>query len=483
MSVHLNKKIPIILVYPNYKEDDPTFCPSLPVGLGYIAKSLQMIDTEYEIVDLNIDSIDCLFELIQSGNPEFLGISLMSYKCKKNYNLLANIKVRFPKLTIIAGGPHITSNRETVLEECAAIDIGVVGEGEYTMQELLLGNPIDQINGILFRKNSQIIFTGTRDFIPDLDKLPYPTYEKFKLDQYGLSMILNSSRGCPYHCIFCGGPIILGNKWRKRSADSMFEELYYWYLKGYRKFNYSDSNFGLDKTRISKLCDKVIKQNLNISIFGEGLRADHFDEAMLKKMWQAGFKWLVFGVESGSTKVLINLKKGESLERIEDAIKIAVNIGFEVTLFFIIGSPSEDADDIKKSFDLAKRYNIGNVYFFNLTPIPGTEYYNWVMEHGFINENFSKYPEEKFGFLDYALLPNDVLTKEQITHWIKKARHLERQIRWRYQLQKLTHKLTKGKYTPYQGQFTILSWYIAYPIVEKLVLSLHNIGSTFVERF
>lgn len=483
MDAQLNKKLSVILVYPNYKDDDPTFCPSLPVGLGYIAKSLQMIDKEYEIVDLNIDSIDYLFELIQSRNPEFLGISLMSYKCLKNYNLLAKIKVKFPNLTIIAGGPHITTNRDAVLEECAAIDIGVVGEGEYSMQELLLGNPFDQIKGILFRRNSQIVFTGTRDFIPDLDKLPHPTYEKFKLDQYGSSMILNSSRGCPYHCIFCGGPKILGNKWRKRSAECMFEELYYWYLKGYRKFNYSDSNFGLDKSRISELCDKIIKRNLNISIIGEGLRADHFNDIILKKMWQAGFRWLFFGVESGSDKVLVNLKKGESLEKIEDAIKNAVNIGFGVTLFFIIGSPSEDIDDIKKSFRLVKRYNIEGVYFFNLTPIPGTEYYNWVMEKGFMNENFSKYPEEKFGFLDHALLPNDVLTKEQITHWIKKARHLERQIRWRYQLQKFTYKLTKGKYTPYQGQFTILSWFIAYPIVGKLVISLKNVGSKYVERF
>jgi anaerobic magnesium-protoporphyrin IX monomethyl ester cyclase len=473
VNAQLTKKTNIILVNPNYKDDNSEFC-SLPVGLGYIAKSIQIINKEYEIVDLNVDSIEYLFELIKSLNPEFLGISLMSYKCQNNYKLLTNIKVKFPNLTIIAGGPHITANMDVVLKECTAIDVGVVGEGEYPIQELLLGNSLDQIKGILFRRNSQIIFTGPRNFIPDLDKIPYPTYEKFKLKHYGNSMVLNSSRGCPYHCIFCGGPRILGSKWRKRSSVSMFEELYYWYLRGYRNFYYSDSNFGFNKSRIVDFCDKILDKKIDIQINADGLRADHFNKVLLQKMWDAGFKNLTFGVESGSDKVLLKLKKGESIEKIEETIKNAVNIGFNVALFFIIGSPTENIDDIKKSFDLTKRYNIAKVYFFNLTPVPGTEYYNWVVENGLLDEKFLKYPEEKFGFLDYALLPNDILTREQITHWIKKSRHLERQIHRRYQIQQLWYIITKEKFKPYQGQFSLLSWFVTLPTVEKMIILFYK---------
>jgi len=476
MNSHVTEKTPIILVYPNYIETDPDQIPSLPLGLGYIAQSIVAINETYEIVDLNIDSTEDLFKLISSEKPKFLAISLMSYKYQISYNLLKTIKTHFPDLIIIAGGPHLTTNLSTVLEECQAIDIGVVGEGEITIQEIIQGKPLEQIQGVIFRKRSQIIFTGTREYIQNLDFIPFPLYDKFKLKCYGNAMVLNSSRGCPYHCIFCGGPKILGNKWRKRSASSMFEELNYWYLKGYRKFLYSDSNFGLDKNRVIKFCELLAEKTNNIRINADGLRADHFNKELLEKMWNAGFRSLTFGVESGSEKVLNRIKKGESLGKIDDSIKIATEIGFETTLFFIIGSPSEGIEDIEKSFSLAKKYNIARVHFFNLTPIPGTEYYDWVVENNLIPYNLQKYPDEKFGFSDNALLPNDILTKNQLSLFIKKARRIERQIYWRYQIQKIFQKLFLGPRACYRGQFTKISWIISLPIIDSGVRFIIKIG-------
>ena len=195
------------------------------------------------------------------------------------------------------------------------------------------GDPFVSIKGILYRDREEVRFSGEREFIANLDEFPFPTYEGFKLEKYGTSMVLNSSRGCPYKCIFCGAPRILGKKWRNRSAQGMVEELEYWYKRGYRNFCFSDSNFVIEKMRVIEFCDEVIRRNLNVRVTADGLRADHVNRFILEKMRKAGFAAVVFGVESGSNKVLHNLKKGETREQIESAIATATDLGFHVTLF------------------------------------------------------------------------------------------------------------------------------------------------------
>jgi anaerobic magnesium-protoporphyrin IX monomethyl ester cyclase len=440
------------------------------VGLGYVAKSLETAGVEYEVVDLIIDPIDELVYRIREFCPEFMGISMMSYRCKGTYKLLHDVKHAFPKLKIIAGGPHVTANRERVLMECPAIDIGVVGEGEIAIVEIVRGNPLSTVKGALYREEQAVRFAGERDFIYNLDEIPFPTYRGFKLENYGKTMQLNSSRGCPYKCIFCGAPRILGKRWRKRSVQGMVEELKYWYERGYRNFYFSDSNFAVDKTRVWNFCEEVIKRNLDACFMADGLRADHVDRKLLEQMRRAGFTSLTFGVESGSNKVLRNLKKGETREQIESAIATATDLGFHVVLFFLIGSPGEDVEDIKQSFQLARKYDVAKIYFFNLTPISGTEFYDWAVEQGYIDEYEGRYPEANFAFSNEALFRTDVMTIGEMTWWIKRARRVERQIEWRHNLQEYLQRVTGKRIRTNSVFVNALSWYIvSYPAL-KVVL-------------
>jgi radical SAM superfamily enzyme YgiQ (UPF0313 family) len=460
----MNRDNRVILVYPDYRGGVFSGA-NLPVGLGYVAKSLEIAGIEYEVVDLNIDSIDELTHKISEFVPQFLGISMMSYRCKGTYKLLNDIKESFPELKIIAGGPHVTANQERVLMECPAIDMGVVGEGEVALVEMVQGKPLTAVKGVLYRQGEAVRFTGVRDFIHNLDEIPFPTYRGFKLESYGQTMYVNSSRGCPYQCIFCGAPRILGKKWRKRSEQGMMQEVKYWYEKGYRSFCFSDSNFAIDKTRVRNFCEEVIKSKLEAQFTSDGLRADHVDRKLLEQMRRAGFTHLVFGVESASDKVLRNLKKGETREQLESAIATATDLGFDVTLFFLVGSPGEGTEDIKQSFQLARKYDVERVYFFNLTPIPGTEFYDWAVEQGYVDESRGRYPEGNIGFSEQALLRTDVMTIGQLTRWIRRARHVERQIQWRHNLRNYLRRATRRKVRANNPFLNALSWYISYPVL------------------
>lgn len=478
----MNNKIDILLVYPDFRSSDVFSDPGLPVGLGFIARSLESVGFKYEVIDLNIDTKEYLMSRISEINPQFLGISMLSYRCKESYKLLQNVKYHWPQLKIIAGGPHITANREVVLMECPAIDVGVVGEGEIAIVEIVRGEPLATINGLLYREEETVRFTGEREYIVDLDTVPFPTYEGFRLEKYSKTMPLHSSRGCPYRCIFCGAPRILGKKWRRKSAHSMVEEVKYWHGKGYRNFSFSDSNFAVDKARVVSFCEGIVKSNLHVCFMAEGLRADHVDRKILEKMRCAGFTSLVFGVESGSNKILQNLKKGETREDIEAAIAAATDLGFIITLFFLIGSPGEEVDDIKQSFSLARKYNVAEVYFFNLTPIPGTEFYDWAIERGILDGSETRYPEGNFGFSKRALFPTDVMTIDQLSRYIRIARRVERQIRFKYAINKILSTNKMKRFFLKDSSLNSLSWLVSHPLIAPVFMRVWHFAALLYKK-
>jgi anaerobic magnesium-protoporphyrin IX monomethyl ester cyclase len=479
----INKK-EIVLVYPDFRSRVYS-APGLPVGLGYIARALETAGIGYEVVDLNIDSIGYLMSRISELSPRFLGMSMLSYRCKGTYQLLQNLKHQFPRLQIIAGGPHITANRETVLNECPAIDVGVVGEGENAIIDIVHGDAPATIKGMLFREECAVRFTGERDFVPDLDQVPFPTYAGFRLEKYGKTMPLHSSRGCPYRCIFCGAPRILGRKWRKRSAHSMAQEVRYWYDKGYRSYYFSDSNFAVDKMRVWDFCQEMIDSSLAVGFASDGLRADHVDRDLLVQMSRAGFRAVTFGVESGSDKVLRNLMKGETRASIESAIKAAVDLGLRVSLFFLIGSPGEEADDIEQSFELARKYNVARVYFFTLTPIPGTEFYDWVLARGHLEGRETRYPEGNFGLEEKADFPTDTMTIDQLNRNIKLARRIERQVMHRFLLQRFLGRSEMASALVGKNALDSLSWFFSHPVmtpVSRFVGPLATLAALHMRR-
>lgn len=394
-------KVKIFLIQPTYPTS-PMLGPHLPVGLGYLAEQLELNDIEYKIFDLYIDDKHLLFEEIKELSPDYIGISLMSLDIFYNYVLIEDIKVKFPKVKFIAGGPHISYVREEALLECSAIDFGIVHEGEETLIELLNGSDIKEIKGLIYRDNlGNPVYNGTRDFIGDLDKLPFPKYNKFNLSRYektigmvssliyqtpyGKTISVVSSRGCPFSCIFCGAFLSMGKKWRARSVLNLMEEILYWYNRGYNIINFVDDNFAMSQKRVIDLCNLLEINNIKISMALDGFRARDANDKMLSEMKKFGLKRVSIGIESANDGILENIKKGEKLHHIEKCIELLKALHISVVTFFIIGLPGETRKHVLNSFKFALKYpNISYAYFFKPNPIPGTELYKWAEKNNFL---------------------------------------------------------------------------------------------------
>lgn len=374
----------VLLIKPAYHDSHYKY-NDLPAGLGYISQALDNSNISNKVLDMHSDKkISNLFKGIEKFSPELIGLSLMSYKFLRHYELINAIKDKFPNIPIVVGGPHVSTFREAVLKKCKSIDFAVTLEGEETIVELCnnINNP-SLIKGLIYRENDKVCYTGDRPFIKDLDKLGFPKYNHFNLEKYEFITIL-TSRGCPFRCIYCPVLSTIGSKWRDRSAISVGDELEYWHKKGFREFEFGDDNFTLKRHRVLEICDEIESRGLTgIKIgLGNGIRADRVNKPLLKRMKEVGFSYIAFGVESASNKVLKVLKKGETIEKIEEGIKAACEVGLPVQLFFLLGSPTETENDVKISVRFALKYPVTSVAFYNILPFPNSELYDELIEKG-----------------------------------------------------------------------------------------------------
>lgn len=472
----------VLLLNGSYEDTYFDLQPEIPPGLGYLAEALKEKGIEYDIIDMDLKyQSKNLFPKIRSFQPELIGISLMSIGYKKNYELIKNIKRNFPSIDIVVGGPHISTIKKEVMEECKEIDFGILREGELTIIELCMGKNIEEIKGLMYRKNGEIIYNGDRKFVDHLDSLKFPTYEKFDLEGYKkisrhkiLNIPLITSRGCPFSCTYCGAYLSLGKKFRFRSPVNVVDEIEYWHKKGMKNFRIFDDNFTLIKDRVYKICREIKKRkltDLRISC-DNGVRADRVDKDLLRAMKEVGFYRLDFGVEGGNNKILKILKKGEKIETIDKAIKDACETGFEVQLTFLIGSPEETWKDFQDGIDLALRYPISSSVWYHILPYPETELFQWLKDRNLLLEKPSDYLNSASRRRNQPLFVTPSMSLK------------ERKKAWKYSrkiMRKITVKSTKRKLKKLgflgnimaqaYGSFFLRNLLIGNNIVRKLIIS------------
>jgi anaerobic magnesium-protoporphyrin IX monomethyl ester cyclase len=417
--------------------------PKIPAGLGYIAEALETQGIEYQVLDMNLGyDKSHLMERIQEFKPDLLGITLMTFRYKDSYSTIADLKKEFPGMDIVAGGPHISLFRTTVLDECAAIDYGVVLEGEKTLIELCSGTDPSAIQGLIFRSGGTSVFNGERTFTDDLDAIAPPKYLKFELDKYPYPGSPNatkdipivSSRGCPFKCIYCPVISAIGSRFRYRSAGSIVREIQYWHNLGYRRFWFTDDNFTLVEKRVYEICDALSASAMKDLVLGcgNGLRADKVDRRLLERMREAGFRHIAFGVEAGNNRILATLKKGETIEQIENAIADATQLGFSVSLFFLIGSPGETRADVEQSFALALRYPVEDARFYHIIPYPKTELYEWIEKNRYFIHDPAQYLSDQTSLMNEPVFQTPELPADARKELFSAGQAIERQIHFNF---------------------------------------------------
>lgn len=435
-------------------------------GLGYLSECLSFQGIDNIVIDVGLGySLRQVEKKIREWGPDLIGISMLTFGYKHNYLKINELKKNFPNIPIVVGGPHVSLLREKTLAECEGIDFGVVLEGEYILLELCEGKKVAKIAGLIYRDDAEIIYNGDRPFIEELDKIPFPRYEKFELHKYIREIPIITSRGCPFQCTYCAVRNVIGNRFRARSASNVVDEMEYWYHRGYRQFNFLDDNFTLIKRRVYEICDGIKKRGLK-NLFlqcSNGVRADRVDRELLERMKDIGFRSLAFGVESGNDRILKRMKKAESVQTIEKAIKNACELEYDVALFFVVGTPGETIQEVWDSIRIAQKYPVMKVNFYNLVPYPRTELFDQIQEKGGFLQQPEEYLNNASPYSDKPIFKTQEFSLKDKEKIFIILRRIERTVmrKWIY-----------GKLRPYVSYVAYpLSYIFVTPLVQKLLFN------------
>jgi hypothetical protein len=423
----------IVLVAPAYPSS-PFSGHSLPVGIGYLAQRLEEAGIGYAFSDMGVEGEEACLACIGEHVPEYVGISMMTQDVDGHYRFLRAVRERFPRVRIVAGGPHVSFLKTRVMEDCDAIDFAIVHEGETALFELVSGRDPHRIGNMIYRDDSgRAVACEERPFVEHLDSLGFPRYEGFPLSAYGDTMQVVSSRGCPFSCTFCAAHLSMGKRWRARSAENILEEFAYWTERGYRKFNFVDSNFFMSQDRVIELCDVLKTLNLELSLTSDGMRAASGKEAMLRKAKEAGLERVAVGIESANDDILGRVRKGETMAEIESCMAVLRKLDISVLVFFILGLPGETWRHVMRSFAFAlSDPNICAAYFSNPSPIPGTELHAWAVANDCIRGPETSVYRFAVGLQSGVRMqtPELPLGQRQVLWWISKILSRVVRLKW-----------------------------------------------------
>lgn len=360
-------------------------------GVAYLCSFLKNNGFEIQIFDDGVeDNRAGLLETLQEFNPQLIGVTVFGYSYQYARELIKVIKQNCA-IPVVLGGPHVSTIRKVILTETAA-DFAIKLEGEYTLLELMRAiqetdRDYSKIQGLIWRDSSDSIVENIdRPLNQNLDSLPFPDYDAFKLKKYycykSNTLPIITSRGCPFSCNFCSVKLSMGGVFRARSAKNIIDEIEHFVKKGWRNFDINDDCFTLDKIRVEEICDLIINEKIDIRFqFPNGIRADTVSPRLLQKLKQAGCVYIFYGCETGSERILRLIRKGITLKQVRMAVEWTNDAGIDNAVNFIIGHTQETYHDALDTIAFAKSLPTNFVHFFNLIPYPGTEAYDWAMRH------------------------------------------------------------------------------------------------------
>ncbi|MEA2038076.1 MAG: radical SAM protein [Nanoarchaeota archaeon] len=356
----------------------------IPNGLRYIAALLLKNNIDTEILSLSNKGWKECEGIIREKNPDIIGIGCYTFNrhtCVKLANLVKTIN---RDIKVIFGGPHASIMYNQLMENYGDVDVIVFNEGEITfldvVQELNEGRSLKNIKGIAYRFDNGIINNGFREPLENLDELPIPA------NHFRYKRII-TSRGCPGRCVFCDTPNLWGQKIRLRSAKNVVDELEILNKKyDISSFIISDDTFTFDKNRTIDICKEIIKRNLKIT-WDCRSRVNLVCEDRLRWMKKAGCVTISYGIESGSQKILNNLKKGITIEQIRKAAELTRRLGFNLNYFIIVGSPGETDDTIRETMKLIEETKPISTFTYVMQLTPGTGIYGLAKDQKFIYDS------------------------------------------------------------------------------------------------
>jgi radical SAM superfamily enzyme YgiQ (UPF0313 family) len=318
--------------------------------------------------------------------PDVIAISFLSttsYPTTKS--MAARLKGVAPETPIIVGGVFATMNSTNILGDCPHIDCVGVGEGEELLPDYLEHlDDLGSVAGLVWRSKERVVVNLPRPLVQNLDQFPFPDRSSLPID-YIESMPLDvpavlsldrfctmqTSRGCPYPCIYCDIPALSDGKWRCRSPEHVLEEMQRLSDEGYRSIYFTDDHFLLKRKRITEICEGIIERELKFRWGCEG-RVDSVAVDQFPIMGKANCRWLAF---------------------------------------FLIGSPEETEEDILESFRFAARLQLDTFGFNRLCVYRGTPLWAEYVQRGIIDDELDWDKWFKCSDIDPTVLPSEVVNQ------------------------------------------------------------------------
>ncbi|MFH1703372.1 MAG: radical SAM protein [Nitrospirota bacterium] len=368
---------------------------SKPIKVSYLA-SIGFDNYLSNLKDLSKQVWGEIKSTIYEYEPTIVGISVKSQNLASACIVAKLAKEVSEQIIVIVGGPHPSMVGSDILN-CPDIDIGVKGEGENTIVELLnaieAGKKFDGIQGIVYRKNSHIVENIQREFIKDLDSQCFPHESAPEVlkdyNRYPLSAFKNifATRGCPYNCFFCGSRKIWSRKVRFRSPGNVIREIKGLQRVGLRFIHFDDDTFGINKKYINDLCNALIAHCPGLKWSCE-LHVKLVDEKTISLMKAAGCYQIQIGVESGNNQILKEMRKNITIEEALAAAEIIKKYGIELQAFFMVGFPQETEDTLNDTVSAMKKIKSDLLIYSIFTPYPGTEAFEFCKKHGLISDDY-----------------------------------------------------------------------------------------------
>jgi len=295
----------------------------------------------------------------------------------------------------VAVGPHVTAEPDdTLVKSDGFLDVAVRGEYDYTLRDLAAGVCLRDLPGITYQTDGEIIHNKDRLFIEDLDELPFPAWghiDPFDYPDAGKLfpfITLLSGRGCDGRCTFCLFPqVMYGRCYRGRSPELVVDEIEYdlRLFPFLKEIMFEDDTLTIKKhhPRLRAICEEILRRGLNIC-WSANSRSDLTDIDTLRLMKKAGCRMLVVGFEFGSQQILNNVKKDNTIEKMREFVELTNEVGIRVHGCFMIGGPGETLQTASETINFAKSLAIDTAQFSGLCAYPGTEFYKWVKENGYL---------------------------------------------------------------------------------------------------
>lgn len=387
------------------------------LGLGYLASVLDKRGHSIDILDCVNKRITNpgLLEYIKDKRFDAVGFKVFTKDISTVKVASQMIKEYNHHIYTIAGGPHPSCAPRETLKEIKDLDFCFYSDGEIGLGQLIDiledGKPSSQrlkdIPNLAWRDGGDININESR-LVEELDSLAFPLWrlidprdyppapQGFMLKSFPTAPII-ATRGCPFECTFCCGWRMGGKRIRYRSPDNLIDEIRYMHENfSVSEVHFEDDNFTLKKEYVIEVC-KAIKQ-LDFKLhwaLPQGVRLNTLDEELLHIMKEAGCYSFSLGIESGSQKILNDMKKRQDLKEIKEKVELIGKVGINSLGFFIIGYPTETLNDVKATVSFANSLPLNYASYNIFKPYPGTEIYDILQR------------ENRLGDLDWSTFDYD----------------------------------------------------------------------------